>query len=263
MPNDQPQITNRAKEILKQGGRITGMNIFESLRPSVVKIAAQTGYDMILVDTEHVVHNEETLTNFLVLARDNGLAPVVTVISPERSLVSRMLDAGAMGIILSHAETVEHAADLVRWMKYPPEGERGLALGANADYDSSDVPGYCKAANEAMLVLLKFESALGVKNAEAMLSVEGVDGIVFGPGDLAADMGFHGGWEHPEVLSAMEHVIELALARGLASEPSIMPADTAGYQRELERGIRIFGSTRKSEYQLLGEAARQMMAPFR
>ena len=256
-------IANHVREALKKGEAVKGLNVFESLRPSVVKIAAQAGFDFIMVDTEHVVHNDETLTNFLVLARDNHLAPLVTVVSPDRLLVSRALDAGALGIVLSHADTAEQVEELVRWCRYAPAGERGLALGANADYDSSDVAGYCKAANEAILVIPKIESALGVRNIEAIVSVAGIDGIVFGPGDLAATMNLHGQWEHPEVLAAMETVIEAALAKGLAVEPAIMPKDKADYERERRRGIQIFGCTRVSEYNLLQAAAMQAMEPYR
>ena len=129
MLNEAPLIHNPAKEIIKNGGPIFGFNVFESLRPSIIKIAAQTGYNMLLVENEHVVHNEETLTNFLVMARDNGLAPTVTALVPDRPFVSRMLDAGALGICLSHAEEPEQVAALARWMKYAPAGERGLAMG--------------------------------------------------------------------------------------------------------------------------------------
>lgn len=262
MSPDRPVISSPAKEKLKSGEPITGMNVFESLRPSVVKIAAMAGFDLILVDTEHVVHNGETLTNFLVLARDNGLTPVVTVVAPDRALVSRMLDAGALGIILSHAETAGQVEDLVRWTKYAPEGERGLALGANAGYEGSQVARYCREANEATLVLLKVESPLGVRNSEAIMDVQGVDGVVFGPGDLSAKMGLHGQWEHPEVLAAIDGVVQGALDRGLAVEPPIMPADSAAYRRDVKRGIRIFGATRRSEYDLLREAAGNVMAVY-
>ena len=256
-------ITSPAKEKLKAGRPVIGLNVFESLRPSVVKIAAMAGFDMVLVDTEHVVHNGETLTNFLVLARDNGLTPLVTVVAPDRALVSRMLDAGALGIILSHAETAEQVESLVRWVKYAPEGERGLALGANAGYDPSDVARYCRESNEATLVLSKIESPAGVRNAEAIMDVEGVDGVVFGPGDLSAKMGLHGEWEHPKVLAALEGVVSAALDRGLAVEPPVMPNDRRSYEREVERGVRIFGATRRSEYDLLREAAEAVMAPYR
>ena len=256
-------ITNRVKSALSKGESVKGLNVFESLRPSVIKIAAQAGFDFIMVDTEHVVHNDETLTNFLVLARDNNLAPMVTVVSPERSLVSRMLDAGALGIVLSHADTAEQVENLVRWSKYAPEGERGLALGPNADYDDSDIAGYCKAANEAIVVVPKIESTLGVRNIDRIVSVEGVSGIVFGPGDLAATMGLHGQWEHPEVLAAIETVIDAALAHGLAVEPAVMPANQSEYKRQRERGIQIFGATRCSEYHLLQAAVLQVMEPYK
>ena len=262
MASQKPIVSSPAKQKLRAGSPITGMVVFESLRPSVVKVAAIAGFDLVVVDTEHGMPDNETLTSFLVSARDNGLTPVVTVISPERDLVSRVLDAGALGIILSHADTAEQVADLMRWMRYPPQGERGLALGAGVGYADVDVARYCVEANEAMLVLPKIESARGVENAEAMISIEGVDGIVFGPGDLSVDMGFPGQWQHPEVLSAIEGVIDLALARGLAVEPAIMPEDPAAYRRELDRGARIFGAMRRSEYDMLKEAAMNIMAVY-
>ena len=231
MAEEDPLIRNPAKEILRSGGPLFGFNVFESLRPSVIKIAAQAGYNMLLVENEHVIHNDETLTNFLVMARDNGLSPVVTVLVPERPFVSRLLDAGALGICLSHAEEPEQVAALARWMKYAPDGERGLAMGANVEYAAGEVARYCREANEATMLILKIESWRGVENAEAMLANEWVDAVVFGPGDLAATMGFHGDWEHPEVVRAMERVIEIALAKGIATEPAIYPRNREEYLR--------------------------------
>ena len=77
-------------------------------------------------------------------------------------------------------------------------------------------------------LILKIESWRGVENAEAMLSNEWVDAVVFGPGDLAAKMGFHGEWEHPQVVAAMERVIEIALSRNLPVEPAIYPEKPCG-----------------------------------
>ena len=151
MAAEDPLIRNPAKEILQSGGPLFGFNVFESLRPSVIKIAAQAGYNMLLVENEHVIHNDETLTNFLVMARDNGLSPAVTVLVPERPFVSRLLDAGALGICLSHAEEPEQVAALVRWMKYAPDGERGLAMGANVEYAAVEAARYCREANEATM----------------------------------------------------------------------------------------------------------------
>ena len=263
MADERPLISNPAKELLKSGSPLFGFTVFESLRPSVVKIVAQAGYNMLLVENEHVVHNDETLTNFLVMARDNGLSPTVTVLVPDRPFVSRMLDAGALGICLSHAEEPEQVAELARWMKYAPAGERGLAMGANVDYAPVDAARYCREANEATMLILKIESWRGVENAEALLSNEWVDAVVFGPGDLAATMGFHGDWEHPEVVRAMERVIEIALAKGIATEPAIYPCDRDEYRRQRATGIQLVGHFRKSEYDLLRDGATQALSIYR
>ena len=153
--------------------------------------------------------------------------------------------------------------DLVRWVKYAPEGVRGLAMGANAGYDGSDVARYCREANEATLVLPKIESPLGVENAGAMMDVDGVDGVVFGPGDLSAKMGFHGEWENPEVLAAINSVVDAAIARGKAVEPPVMPSNNFEYGRDLNRGARIFGPTRQTEYDLLRDAANRVLDVYR
>ncbi len=262
--SDSPTIIdNPAKSRLKADEPVLVFNVFESLRPSIIKIVKQTGYDMLMIETEHVLHDEYTLTNFIISARDNGLSPIITVPTTDRMLVSRLLDAGALGINLCHAETTEQVDDLVRWMKYPPVGERALAMGANVDYVDVDAEQYCGEANAATMLTLKIESALGVENAERLMANEWVDGVVFGPGDLAASMGYHGGWQHPEVLAAMESVIELALARGLAVEPAEFPTDSAEFTQQKERGIQIFGPTRITDYQLLKSAAEQAIAVYR
>ncbi len=262
--SDSPTIiSNPARNRLKAGEPVLVFNVFESLRPSVIKIVKQTGYDMLMIETEHVLHDEYTLTNFIISARDNGLSPLITVPTTDRMLVSRLLDAGALGINLCHSETVEQVDDLVRWMKYPPVGERALAMGANVDYQDADAEQYCREANQATMLTLKIESWKGVENAEQLMANEWVDGIVFGPGDLAASMGHHGGWQHPEVLAAMESVIELALVRGIAVEPAEFPSDGTEYGRQRERGIQIFGPTRVTEYQLLRDAAERALAPYR
>ena len=263
MDPERPLIVNRAKEKLKAGEPIFGINIFEALTPSVAKVAANAGFDVLMVDAEHALNDGHALSMFLTLVRDNGIAPIVTVIAPERALVSRVLDAGALGIILSHSETPEQMEDLVRWVKYAPDGVRGLAMGANAGYDGSDVARYCREANQATLVLPKIESPLGVENAGAMMDVDGVDGVVFGPGDLSVKMGFHGQWEHPEVLAAINSVVDAAIARGLAVEPPVMPGDKTAYERDLSRGARIFGATRVTEYNLIEDAANRVLDVYR
>ena len=256
-------FTNPAKEKLRAGEPVVGFNVFECLLPSVARIVAQTGYDFVLVETEHIQHDPRALTSFFLTAREGGLAPVVTIPNVSRAFASRMLDAGALGVCLCHAETRAEVDELVRLMKYPPQGERALAHGPNADYAIDDVARYCRETNEATWLVLKIESRKGIENAAEMLDPGRVDAVFFGPGDLAADMGLHGGWDHPEVIGAMEGVIELALARGIPVEAAAAATDRAEFERQRERGIRVFGPTRSTEYDALRSAAAALIAPFR
>ena len=79
----------------------------------------------------------------------------------------------------------------------------------------------------------------------------------------SATMGFHGQWEHPEVVRAMESVIEIALAKGVATEPAIYPSTREEYERLRERGLQFFGRFRHSEYDMLREVATQALSIYR
>ena len=262
MTEQKRSIRNHAKELLKSGEAVRALNVFESLRPSVVSVVAQTGYEVVLVETEHIMHNPETFTNFLLMARHLGLCPTVTIPEVSRTLVSRTLDAGALGICLSHAETPEDVNDLVRWAKYPPVGERALAHGPNSDYQIEDASTYCAEANDATMLVLKIESRLGIENAEEMISHEWVDGVVFGPGDLASDMGLHGQLDHPALIAAMNSVARIALNNGKAVESPVYATDPAEFRHQREQGFQIFGPIRTTEYDMLRKAAAEAIAPF-
>jgi 2-keto-3-deoxy-L-rhamnonate aldolase RhmA len=208
-----------------------------------------------------VLHNPKNLTNVLVTARDNGIPAIVSVPAPDRQFVSRILDAGALGIKLPRAETAEQVADTVRYMKYPPVGERDVVFGANTDYVVPDVGRYCEESNEATMLVLKIETRKGVENAESMLANEWVDSVVFGPVDLSVDLGIPGQTDHPDFRVAAERVIDIALERGIAVS-GVGPLDSrADFERQRARGVQIFGTS--SELDLLMQAASDYVGRFR
>ena len=79
MTNPATAFENPLKHALRAGEPIVGFNVFECLRPSVARVLAQTGYDFVLVETEHIMHSPESVTSFLTLSRDLGLMPIVTI----------------------------------------------------------------------------------------------------------------------------------------------------------------------------------------
>jgi len=263
MSGENVLIRNPAKEKLKRGGPVVALNVFETLRPALIKLASQLEIDLLLVETEHILHDPETLAGFLLMARDHGLSPTVTIPAVTQPEIGRLLDAGALGFCLCHAESAAQVEALVRAAKYPPWGARALAHGPNADYRMDDAARYCAEANAATFIMLKLETRRGIENAEALMAIEGVDAIVFGPGDLGADMGLHGRWDDPALLAAMEGVVDLALAKGVAVEAAVTARDRAEYERQRARGIRIFGPTRLTDYDHLRRGIKLALEPFR
>lgn len=255
-------MENIAKSKLRNGEDIRVFNVFESLKPSVAKIISQTGYDLALIETEHILHNPENITSFLLLCLDNGLSTATTITSVNRSVIGTYMDAGSQGICLSHAETTDQVEELVDCMKYKPDGSRALGHGPASGYQMNDAASHCLEQNDSTMVILKFESYKGIQNATDLLKNKWVDAVVFGPGDLAADMGLHGQWTNPRVIEAMESVTNIALEKKIAVESPIFATDRSEYFEQRSRGIQIFGPTRSSEYDLLRKGAEEAIENF-
>ena len=231
-------ISDRIKQKLKTGKPVTGFRIFEFFRPAMAKLSAQTGFDMVVIEAEHELANTGDLADFIGCCRDNGVDVIVAPPSNDRHVIARFMDAGAIGIKLPHAETVDQVNELAGWIKYPPDGNRAFVDGPNTEFLMPDVARYCQEANAATIIFLKIESRLGLENAEAMFETGHVDGLIFGAVDLSLDCGLPGQVEHPELTSAMEKVAISALSRGIAVIGYANDVQT--YHKERERGAQIF-----------------------
>lgn len=231
-------VVSRSKQRLTSGQPVFSLVVFEFTRPAIVKFAAQAGLHMMLVEAEHEFHNERELTDFLVCCNDNGIDAVVSVPTHDQHFVSRIMDAGAAGVKLPHAETAEQVNELAQWVKYPPTGKRAMVYGPNTDFEVPDVARYCREANDTSLIILKIESRLGVENAEAMFDTGWVDGIVFGPVDLTCDWGVPGEVDHPEIVEAMDRVSRIAIERTIAVIGNA--SDRKAYEESRRRGAQLF-----------------------
>jgi 2-keto-3-deoxy-L-rhamnonate aldolase RhmA len=247
--------SNRIKRKLQAGEPVTGLRVFEFFRPAVAKVAAQAGFDMVVIEAEQDLAGPREVTDFIGCCCDNGMDVIVAPPSGDRSTIARYMDAGATGIKLPHAETAAQVNDVARWLKYPPEGRRGFVDGPNTQFRMPDVAKYCREANEATLLLVKIESRSGIENAEAIFETGCVDGVIFGPWDLSIDWRLPGQVDHPDLTSAMEKVAGAALSRGIAVAGHAADAET--YRRERARGAQIFQHS--SEIDIIRASAEAFM----
>jgi 4-hydroxy-2-oxoheptanedioate aldolase len=230
-----PAPINRFKQALKTGPAQIGLWLGLA-NPYVAEICARRGFDWLVIDNEHAPNDlQSTLAQIQAMA-DTDAEPVVRVPIGEDWMLKQMLDASAQTVLVPMIDTPEQAAAMVRAVRYPPHGVRGVgaALGRASHWNA--IEDYIHTANDQICLLVQIESALAMKNAAAIAAIDGVDGVFIGPADLSADMGFLGNPTAPEVIAAIEAGIKDILAAGKA--PGILwPADDA--QRWIDQGARF------------------------
>src|SRR5215212_4202310 len=206
-------VRNSVKERLARGEVASSMTVRLTRSVEIVQLAKTAGFDSLYVDLEHSSLSLETTSQICCAALACGIAPLVRV--PQLELVQRVLDGGALGIIVPDVRTPEQARDAVRAAKYPPLGERGFATALpHFQYRSLPAKAGYAALNDVTMVIVQFESAEGVDNADAIFAVEGVDMALFGTNDLTANMGIPGDYENPRVRDAYARAIAVAKKHG-------------------------------------------------
>ena len=181
--------------------------------PAVAEIFARAGFAWVAVDCEHTDMDLPQAAAVLRGLHGRGAVPFVRVRENQLLAIRQALDIGAQGVIVPLIHTAEEARAAVRAAKYPPQGERGFAF-VRANNHGADFDAYVAAANEQVAVVAMIESRQGVENIEAILAVEGVDGVFVGPYDLSGSYGVPGQLEHPAVEAAQERVLAACKAAG-------------------------------------------------
>lgn len=153
--------------------------------PALAELAAECGYDWVLIDLEHGCESEAALPNQLRALRGSQTLGIVRVSAPHSDLIARVLDWGASGIMVPHVNTVAEAEHCVRSATYPPDGHRGVSRTVRAYGYGMRLPGENP---PKPFILAQIETAEGVANAEQIAAVEGIDALFIGPADLSFDL---------------------------------------------------------------------------
>jgi 4-hydroxy-2-oxoheptanedioate aldolase len=168
---------------------------------------AHQDFDSLTLDMQHGHLDYDAAWGILTAISTTETVPIVRVPSCEVGIISRILDAGAYGIIAPMINTRAEAETFVGYCRYPPMGERSYGPSRAKLYGGED---YFTKANETILTFAMIETTEAIANVDQILSVDGLDGIYIGPGDLSASMGQAPGFDHPPGSSARD-AIETAL----------------------------------------------------
>jgi 4-hydroxy-2-oxoheptanedioate aldolase len=180
------------------------------------EIVASFGYDWMLIDGEHAPNDVRSIQAQLQSVAPYATQPVVRAVNGDTALIKQLLDIGVQSLMVPMVESAEQARALVRAMRYPPQGIRGIGGGLTRATRWGAVDDYLQKAHEELCLIVQVESAEGVKNAAEIAAVEGVDAVFIGPADLSISLGHPGNAGHPEVQAKIREVLDTVLVAGKA-----------------------------------------------
>jgi 2-dehydro-3-deoxyglucarate aldolase len=176
---------------------------------SVIEIFGSAGFEWLTIDLEHAAISIETAMNLIGHIQGNGMQALVRVSKNEEVVIKRVLDAGADGVIVPMIKNREDAIEAVNYVKYPPLGKRGVGLYRAQKYGTA-FDTYQQWVKNEVVVIAQIEHIDAVNNLEEIFSVPGIDGIIVGPYDLSASMGYPGEYDREDVQVALSRIDEVA-----------------------------------------------------
>ena len=223
-------VRNGLKEKLARGEVAASMTVRLVRTIEIAQIARTAGFDSLYVDIEHNSFSFDAVGQVCMAAMAIGVTPLVRVPTRGSEYVSRVLDGGAMGVIVPHVGSAAEAREVVAAAKFPPLGERSAAGGLpHLQYRSFPSAETYKALNDATIVMVQFETADALERADEIMAVEGVDMVMVGTNDLMADMGIAGQFDHQLVKEAFSTTIAACRKHGkycgvggLSSRPDLV-----------------------------------------
>lgn len=180
----------------------------------VAEVTAPSGYDWVLIDMEHSPNDYQSVLGQLQAYEASDTTAIVRVEWNDTVAVKRLLDLGAPGLLFPMIQNEEQAQSAVAATRYPPNGVRGVA-GSTRATKFGRISNYVSQVESETTVLLQIETREALGNAEAIANVEGVHGVFFGPGDIAADIGKVGKPMDPEVWQLIKPIAQKLIAKGV------------------------------------------------
>jgi 2-dehydro-3-deoxyglucarate aldolase/4-hydroxy-2-oxoheptanedioate aldolase len=229
---------NRFKQVLAEGKIPVGHMLLEFVTRGIPLMLEEAGADFVLIDMEHTGLTLANIADMMAWFRATKIAPFVRVPPLQYDFIPRVLDVGALGVMVSDVRSGAQARIIVEAAKYPPMGKRGVAFRtANTDFKPVSPEEFIKDANENTTVICMIESQEGLDNLDEIVATPGVDALWVGQFDLSMDLGIISQFQHPKMIEALRLIAESAKKHGKAAV--MQPSNLAQAQEWLDLGFNV------------------------
>lgn len=207
-------MENALRPALARGETLTGIILFSG-SPMITEIAAAAGIDFVIVDMEHSALDLDACAHVIRAADAAGITPIVRVPEVDATLIKKILNLGAAGIAIPHANRGNCAAAL-QAVRYPPDGERGVCtIVRSAGYAPGNWDAHVRHANREVMVIPLLEDQASIADFDALAAMPGLDVFFIGPTDLSVSLGVpHATFDEPKMSAALDRVTSVAKRHG-------------------------------------------------
>jgi 4-hydroxy-2-oxoheptanedioate aldolase len=242
--------TNTAKQKMIEGQPAFGYGLSLG-SPIAAEALAHSGIDFILLDNQHGTFGPDSTIACLMAMASGSAIPMARVARNDYTMIGRLLDEGALGIVVPMVHTAEDAQAAASACRYPPQGMRSWGWGRAARYGDD----YPDRINEEFFLAVQLESIQAVENAEAIMATPGVDGCWAGPGDLALSMGIdpRNAPNDDRHARALERIVEAC--RNTGKIPGLSCNDPEEMARRAAQGFQFLTGGGDLPFILSGAAA--------
>lgn len=211
-----PAPKNTLKQAMAEGRLLRGLWLALGSE-TLTEIAGRAGFDWCLVDGEHAPFDAAMIRRQIIALENTGTPAVVRVPANEEWILKQVLDVGAQTVMVPMVNSAEEARAAVAACRYPPEGTRGDGGYTMRASGYGATPGYASSANAEICVIVQAETRAALDNLAEIAAVDGVDCVLFGPADLAADLGYRDNPTASEFWEEIRNGIGVIRAAGKAA----------------------------------------------
>lgn len=207
-------MENRIRHALARGDTVTGIILFTG-SPMIVELAAAAGVDFVIIDMEHSALDFERCAHVIRAADAAGMTPFVRVPEIDAALIKKLLNLGAAGIAVPHANR-DNCAAALRAAQYAPDGERGVCtIVRSAGYAPGDWDAHVRRSNREIMVIPLLEEKETIADFESLAAIPGLEVFFIGPTDLSISLGVpHATFDEPAMSAALDKVVAAAKKHG-------------------------------------------------
>ena len=249
-------IQNTAKRKLREGGLVLGFGVHHLRTIATPLLAAAADHDFLFIDMEHGAFSVQEATQLCIASLTTGITPIVRVCAGALDEGTRLLDNGAMGIVVPHVDTPAQAKRVADAFHYPPAGPRSWGGPAALYlYQTPDMRDAQAAINTEILTTVMIESQEAVINADAIAAIDGIDVLLIGSSDLTSELGVAGQMNHQKLIDAYQAVGDACRRHGKVMGMGGINGD-ADSARYIGMGSRFITTGSDHGYAVAGATAR-------